>query len=595
MGNTANTPRTNLTEMNDGNGDTTMSTHNDAVGFFIPTGSRRGLIKIQMILSATGLRYGHKLKFLSKCNCNPMVVVYKKTSADTLKEIGRTEVRMNSRDPVWINNIFSFHQYYAPAIKLVFHVYHVDNDDLDLPGNMLKLNEQNFIGEASCVQLDIVTGQGRCLKLPLRKAQGDTEIRGTLSIHVEETVAAKQVVEMELCCSKVEHKGFMSKSDNFLRINRFKEGVDIAIHETEVVMNDPNPTWKPIRLTTQRFQSKASIPFFFSFSFLYLSLLHARDTPLVIECFDFNGSGSHVTIGKLYTSITELKTLYHSKAGRNFCAPSPRKDQPKELEAQLFVNNYVEKPLHSFSDYIKSGSELGFIVAVDFAASNGDPCLPTSLHHTDPSQKLNAYQQAISKVGRVIESSEFDPHILTWGFAGVPVGNVVSDCFDLNRSANETEVKGSKSILSAYSHALQTISPGGPAARFGKIITKASELGRDQTKYYVLVIITAGVLDDIQESIDALVGASHCPLSIVIVGLGDAGFKDMEILDADNGIPLKSSTGQVAARDIVQFVPWCKLQGGGQISVVEELFDELPGQFLTYMRSKNIEPLTKTK
>ncbi|OMO88090.1 hypothetical protein CCACVL1_08557 [Corchorus capsularis] len=30
---------------------------------------------------------------------------------------------------------------------------------------------------------------------------------------------------------------------------------------------------------------------------------------------------------------------------------------------------------------------------------------------------------------------------------------------------------------------------------------------------------------------------------------------------------------------------------GGQISVVQALLEELPGQFLTYMRSRNIKPL----
>ncbi|KAI3878096.1 hypothetical protein MKW92_035009 [Papaver armeniacum] len=556
MGNSATSLRTDLTKMHDMNGDITTSTHNDAVGLFLP----------QMILSASGLRYGHKFGFSAKCN--PMVVAFKKASDETLKEIGRTEVRMNSRDPVWINNIFAFHQYHVPTDEL--YLYHVDNEDLDLP--MPELNEKNFIAEASCAQLDIVTEPGLCLKLPLKMAQGETGIRGTLCVRVEETVAANQIVEMELCCSKLENKGFMSKSDHFLRIFRSKEGVDSLIHETEVVMDDLSPTWKPICLTTPRFQSKAS------------------DTPLVIECYAFNTSGSHAIIGKLYTSVTELEILHHNKVGRNFCAPSPRKDQLKMLKPQLFVNNYTERTLHNFADYINSGFELRFIVAVDFAASNGDPCLPTSLHYIDPSQKLNPYQQAISKVGRVIESSEFDPRVLAWGFSGIPSGNVVSDCFDLNGSASETEVKGSKGILAAYSHAQQTISLGSPGARFGEIITKASELMHDQTKYCVLVIITAGGLEDIQESIDALVGASHRPLSIVIVGLGEAGFENMEILDADNGRPLKSRTGQVAARDIVQFVPWCKLQGG-QISVVEELFDELPGQFLTYMRSRDIKPL----
>lgn len=100
-----------------------------------------------------------------------------------------------------------------------------------------------------------------------------------------------------------------------------------------------------------------------------------------------------------------------------------------------------------------------------------------------------------------------------------------------------------------------------------------------------------GVITDIQETKDALVKASNLPLSILIVGVGGADFKEMEvlifkkkidfcfnilvfenniqciffvrmqILDADKGEKLESSTGQFASRDIVQFVPFRDVQG----------------------------------
>jgi hypothetical protein len=63
----------------------------------------------------------------------------------------------------------------------------------------------------------------------------------------------------------------------------------------------------------------------------------------------------------------------------------------------------------------------------------------------------------------------------------------------------------------------------------------------------------------------------------------------LQILDGDNGKRLESSTGRIATRDIVQFVPMRDVQGG-QISVVQSLLEELPGQFLAYMRSRDIKP-----
>lgn len=55
--------------------------------------------------------------------------------------------------------------------------------------------------------------------------------------------------------------------------------------------------------------------------------------------------------------------------------------------------------------------------------------------------------------------------------------------------------------------------------------------------------------------------ASDLPLSILIVGVGGTDFREMEILDADNGRRLESTTGRVATRDIVQFVPMREVQG----------------------------------
>lgn len=43
-------------------------------------------------------------------------------------------------------------------------------------------------------------------------------------------------------------------------------------------------------------------------------------------------------------------------------------------------------------------------------------------------------------------------------------------------------------------------------------------------------------------------------MSIIIIGVGEADFKAMELLDGDDGV-LKSLSGEPVTRDIVQFVP----------------------------------------
>lgn len=74
-------------------------------------------------------------------------------------------------------------------------------------------------------------------------------------------------------------------------------------------------------------------------------------------------------------------------------------------------------------------------------------------------------------------------------------------------------------------------------------------------QYFTLLIITDGVISDMDETRHAIVQASKLPMSIIIIGVGNADFAAMEFLDGDASV-LRSNTGEEALRDIVQFVPF---------------------------------------
>lgn len=65
------------------------------------------------------------------------------------------------------------------------------------------------------------------------------------------------------------------------------------------------------------------------------------------------------------------------------------------------------------------------------------------------------------------------------------------------------------------------------------------------------------MITDLDQTRTAIVNASKLPMSIIIVGVGGADFGAMEFLDGDDGV-LRSSAGEPAVRDIVQFVPFRK-------------------------------------
>ncbi|XP_073140111.1 protein BONZAI 1-like [Henckelia pumila] len=550
---------------------------NDAVDAFLRSRGQNGLFsQIELSLSASNLR---DQDVLSKSD--PMAVLYMKGIDGLLQELGRTEVVLNSLNPKWIIKHLVTYQF-EMVQNLVVRVYDVDTQFHDVDVKALKLEEQQFLGEASCTLSQIVTKSNKTLTLDLGlkefRSPTDAQRYGQLTIYAEEIVASKTTTELKLRCSDLESKDLFCKCDPFLVISKITEnGVTVPICKTEVLNNDHNPKWKSIFLSIQQVGSK--------------------DSPLIIECFNFNSNGKHDLLGKVQKSLAELEKLHSVVTGENLFIPVSvgQNHQNKVLKSQLFVDKYSENIRHTFLDYLAGGFELNFMVAIDFTASNGNPRLPDSLHYIDPSGRLNAYQRAISEVGGVLQFYDSDKKFPAWGFGARPIDGPVSHCFNLNGSSHYCEVEGIHGIMMAYTSALFNVSLAGPTL-FGHVVTKAAQIAsgsvaNSEKKYFILLIITDGVITDLQETKDALVMASDLPLSILIVGVGGADFKEMEILDADKGERLESSSGRVASRDIVQFVPFRDVQGG-EISVTQSLLAELPSQFLTYMQARGITPNT---
>ncbi|RYG67403.1 hypothetical protein EON64_07540 [archaeon] len=119
------------------------------------------------------------------------------------------------------------------------------------------------------------------------------------------------------------------------------------------------------------------------------------------------------------------------------------------------------------------------------------------------------------------------------------------------------EVTGIDGVLRAYEGCLPNLMLSGPTL-LAPILTTVTGLVAaagcqpHRQRYTVLLVLTDGVLNDLDESIGAIIAASAQPMSVIIIGVGSADFGDMAVLDADKGL-LKRG-GRTAERDIVQFV-----------------------------------------
>lgn len=116
--------------------------------------------------------------------------------------------------------------------------------------------------------------------------------------------------------------------------------------------------------------------------------------------------------------------------------------------AVINLLNFNTVPRYSFLQYITSGCELNFMVAIDFTGSNGIPSSPTSLHYISPIGKLNQYcdisfryEVAISGIGSVLEYYDTDKKFPSYLFGG-RVNGQVEHCYPLNGNYSDPEVNG---------------------------------------------------------------------------------------------------------------------------------------------------------
>ncbi len=254
--------------------------------------------------------------------------------------------------------------------------------------------------------------------------------------------------------------------------------------------------------------------------------------------------------------------------------------------------NYDQTVKFTFIDYLSKGMQINLDIAIDYTASNNNNTIP--LHNLD-SRYQNDYEKAIESCGRIIAFYDYDQLFPVYGFGGIPNTNNkfnqnVSHCFNINFK-NDPNIKGINNIIKTYRESLSKITLAGPTFFRPVIEQVISEIKYDlknrqeENHYYILLILTDGCLNDMNETRDIIVEASYLPLSIIIIGIGNADFSLMDILDGDK-YPLQNSRGEYRKRDIVQFVKFEDFKNNNAIDcgtdLTEEVLKEIPTQVEEY-------------
>ncbi|XP_061029976.1 copine-2 isoform X3 [Eubalaena glacialis] len=369
------------------------------------------------------------------------------------------------------------------------------------------------------------------------------------------------------------------KSDPFLEF--YKPGGDgkwMLVHRTEVIKYTLDPVWKP-------------------FTVPLVSLCDGdMEKPIQVMCYDYDNDGGHDFIGEFQTSVSQMCEA-RDGIPREFECINPKKQKKKKNYKNsgiIILRSCKINRDYSFLDYILGGCQLMFTVGIDFTASNGNPLDPSSLHYINP-MGTNEYLSAIWAVGQIIQDYDSDKMFPALGFgAQLPPDWKVSHEFAINFNPTNPFCSGVDGIAQAYSACLPHIRFYGPT-NFSPIVNHVARFAAQATQqqtamqYFILLIITDGVISDMEETRHAVVQASKLPMSIIIVGVGNADFAAMEFLDGDSRT-LRSHTGEEAARDIVQFVPFREFRNAAKETLAKAVLAELPQQVVQYFKHKNLPP-----
>lgn len=241
-----------------------------------------------------------------------------------------------------------------------------------------------------------------------------------------------------------------------------------------------------------------------------------------------------------------------------------------------------------FVDYLHKGMQVSFVCSVDFTASNDGCKNPSSLHYFN-NEKTSDYEKSIRQCGSVVSYYDYDSRFPILGFgATIPsLGmNKTEHCFPLNLDfVNSPEVGSIEEMIQVYRNNITKLSFSGPtnfAPSLNFCINLCKSTLLNNRNYYILMILTDGQISDMDETINSIIEASKLPISIIIIGIGNADFSNMDTLDGDD-LPLSNYKGMVE-RDIVQFVEFNKYKNNPE-KLSEEVLKEIPKQVEDYYRS----------
>jgi len=525
---------------------------------------------------------------------SPVAQVYHEMLGAKRVLIGQTEIIDRNLNPDWLTGV------------LIDYIFEVEQTVivkvLDVRRDKETLKDAELIGKSTFQLAKLASAEGQYIGEKLmaphsHKLQGALMISGefqnaqTSDISHLKFKASRLPLNVSRMLCLVVNK---LPSSQFIMWKKMRDGEKkreeevekrdgeseyVKLCESNVVKGSSEPEWKSVSIPLRDLCNGIN--------------LH-RD--LKIDIVD-NGSLIHnepTVISSLEITWKDLK----ESSGAQLTLKGPEGQD----HGQLLLSTIQIQRVPTFTDYLRGGVNIKLTLGIDFSHTNGTQTDPSSLHYSLGRDKPNDYERAIKQVGSILGYYDSDQMYPVYGFAAKPNKNSsVSYCFPLGPDG--AEVHGTEGILKAYKSTLKKAQFSEPTLFAPLINTLIDDVRNamasnkyDPYTYYVLLMLTNGDAQDIKTTIDKIVEASFLPISIIIVGIGQSDFAEMNVLDADKA-RLKSRKGKVQQQDNVQFVTYRNVENC-QLRLARELLKEVPEtlseHFHTHRKMKPRPPLGRS-
>lgn len=344
-----------------------------------------------------------------------------------------------------------------------------------------------------------------------------------------------------------------------------------------------------------------------------------------ITAIDFTSllpSGGHeISITHSQVENTNFSSSSSSPSPENepshYQLPLITQPQKKRLARNSFMETKPPQinPYHnSFSSSSSMPSEkVGATVRTAISCTNLDNLM---LKNGNLNGISSQHERCIKSIGEILSSYNNSNTYPTLGF-GAEIDGKLKNCFPLNLNVNNPCVRGIEGIVNAYHESLcnKELRRGSPTL-FSPIIKYASRYAiqsfEKNRSYSILVILTEGIINDMQDTIDALVDASRLPLSIILVGMksnrpseniNNRIKAEMEILNSFNemnniskavnaesikqNVQLVSRTGRKIERNVVKFILFDDDKSDDWNS--SEILKDVPSQLVEWTEMNGIK------